>query len=220
MGQTEFSDIEYADGTDSANIATVSLNLARDVDKFLGVFPTEAARNTAKTAYLAVSGRVADDALGMRCYITSRAGYCFWRGDKWVWESTHDLVGDQHWSGPGGINNLGTGALLTATFTLPGTGLRRLHVTAGVNLTGQNGAGGARAAVTGTGIASGEGFLQSWVDWVASTGDKYRQSVSRDWYVTASGAQTYQMTGTVEGSASFMYAGNMSLQVVDLGPSD
>jgi hypothetical protein len=124
MGTTEVGGYEYADGNDNANPATISLNLARSLD-VPKVFATETDRNNAKTAFLAVAGRVTADAVGMRCYVTSRGGYCTWNGTAWVWDATNIMLS-------GGSSGL---TVTTAT-TTPGS-QGQIGTTITANLVGQ-----------------------------------------------------------------------------------
>jgi hypothetical protein len=222
MGTYVYGGWTVPDGGGVPNPATAVTNLMDGVGPFLA---TTGARDTAKSNYIAymnakgLNGTTAS--LGMRAYIIDRAGFCFWRGDKWVWESTHDLLINDHWSGPVGIAPAPTVTpVLTSTVTLPGSGFRQLQVVSGVNVTADNGPAGARMFVTGTGISAGEGYLQAYAEWADNAQARYRQSLGKVWLVKASGTQTYRMDGLTEGTGTNAVAGDMMLQVVDLGPAD
>jgi hypothetical protein len=231
MGTYVYGGWTVPDGGGVPNPATAVSNLMDGIAPFLGRFATTGARDTAKANYISYMNAKglngANASLGMRAYVIDRAGYCFWRGDKWVWESTHDRVVGDSWAGPQDIKGVAEVNLLAPTntvATLPGSGLRQLVIFAACNIEPADMAnwGGGRAFVTGPGMDTGFNYLQTHIPTSFDAPEQtYRHTVSRTWYpkVQAGLCQWY-MKGLVEGRDDTIQFGHMSLDVVDLGPAD
>lgn len=157
--------------------------------------------------------------VGMRCYITNRAGYCCYvhtnnSGKAWVWEPQHNVLLDGHrLVAADATGTTPCDIILMPSVTLP-PGNRRVLVRASAVVQALTGACTPRAYVEGPGIASPETYLQTSLPAVGVEG-----TVSREWEVVVSGAVAWNMRGinTVAG-ASVRFVGSI-LQVIDRGPA-
>lgn len=180
------------------------------------VTPTFASTSARDSAY---SSAIAAGKVGMRCYISNRAGYCSYihtnsSGKAWVWEPQHNVLMDGH--RPSAADATGTtpcDIILMPAVTLP-AGNRRVLVRASAVVEALTGACTPRAYVEGPGIASTEAYLQAPLPAVS-----VQATVSREWEVVTSGTVAWNMRGINAGAgASVRFVGSI-LQVVDLGPA-
>ncbi len=180
------------------------------------VAPTFASTSARDSAYSSV---IAAGKVGMRCYISNRAGYCSYihtnsSGKAWVWEPQHNVLLDGHRPSP--ADAAGTAPvdiLLMPAVALP-PGNRKVSVRASSVVEALTGACTPRAYVDGPGIASYETYMQTSLPALSVQG-----TVSREWTVVTSGTVAWNLRGINAGAgANVRFVGSI-LQVVDLGPA-
>jgi hypothetical protein len=175
------------------------------------------ADTTARDA--AYTGLTSSQKQGILCWIDNRAGHCYWDptgSGSWQWMSVHRKVTGGTRASAADSASVTPGVVIPlAAVALP-SGNRLLHVVASGVIQNLSGSGSAigRLFVT-PGLPDGDNYLQ------ASLGPGEQNSVSRDWYLVASGTVQYQLSGLmVSGTASGVRFTNTWMQVFDLGACD
>ena len=190
-------------------------DLAADVE--LTATPTFASTGARDSAYAAAitAGKV-----GMRCYITNRAGYCCYvhvdnSGTKgWVWEPQHNAMLDaRRLSNADATGTTPFDIILMPSTALP-PGNRRVLVRASTVAEALTGASIARAYVDGPGISGTETYMQTYLPALNA-----QATVSREWEVVTSGSVSWNLRGiSTSGGTNARFQGSV-LQVFDLGPA-
>lgn len=215
--------VRVHDVTEPASVAVGTANMGRSIfTRIVTYYATETERDNETTSSPTGVGVKMTDAekRAMVCWVDSRGGFCYWdptSGD-WEWVSVHRKVTGGTRASAADSASITPGAVIPlAPVALP-PGNRLLHIEAsGViqNLQPISGTAQGRLFVT-PGLPDGDSWLQSPI-----LAPLEQITVSRPWYVVASGTVQFQLYGLmVQGTASGVRFTNTWIQVFDEGPCD